>query len=126
MVRQLRQHKLATTVLTGDRVQAASTMIGSIEVIGVVHSELSPQQKLGSIRSWREKSSLPMVGDVISDAPGLATATAGVTCGSSNATAVYARPCWPIAISWTSPDWSRGPARQRGSSRRTLRWSSHF
>lgn len=82
VVESLRNRGLRTVVLTGDRAEAAEMLRGQVAV-DEVRAALSPEQKVESIRQWREKGiKVAMVGDGVNDAPSLASAHVGVAMGA--------------------------------------------
>jgi Cd2+/Zn2+-exporting ATPase len=70
-------------LLTGDNRYAAEHLAGQVG-IDEVYAELTPQQKVETIRQIQaDKGQVAMIGDGINDAPALATATLGVAMGAA-------------------------------------------
>jgi Cd2+/Zn2+-exporting ATPase len=73
---------LGTLVLTGDRKHAAESLKSAL-AIDDVRAELSPDQKLETIRTLTAQGQrVAMIGDGVNDAPSLASAYIGVAMGA--------------------------------------------
>ena len=89
-VRQLRERKIETVMLTGDAEDSARAVAGLVG-IREVHAGLLPQQKLEHLQAIRkEKGAAMFVGDGINDAPVLAGADVGAAMGSGADAAIEA------------------------------------
>jgi Cd2+/Zn2+-exporting ATPase len=71
---------IATAMLTGDRARVAERL-GREVGVGMIRSELLPDQKLAAIEALKVQGAVAMVGDGINDAPALAAASVGVAMG---------------------------------------------
>jgi P-type E1-E2 ATPase len=89
LVRQLRAVGIRhVAMVTGDRAGVGEA-VGRRLGLDRVYSELSPEEKLGVVRSMQarqELSPVVMVGDGINDAPALTLADVGIAMGSAGAT----------------------------------------
>jgi P-type E1-E2 ATPase len=89
LVRELRDVGIRhVAMVTGDRADVGEA-VGRRLGLDRVYSELSPQEKLGVVRSMqarRDLSPVVMVGDGINDAPALTLADVGIAMGSAGAT----------------------------------------
>jgi len=72
-----------TIMLTGDNYQTAAAIAGDLK-IDEFHAELLPEDKVIAIKNLlAEYEQVAMIGDGINDAPALATATIGISMGTS-------------------------------------------
>jgi heavy metal translocating P-type ATPase len=71
---------------TGDRREVAETVGVSLS-FDAIHSELTPDQKVGVVRGEKWRGPVMMIGDGINDAPALAAADLGVAMGANGAAA---------------------------------------
>ena len=89
LVRELREAGIRhVAMVTGDRADVGDA-VGQLLGLDRVYSELSPEEKLGVVRSMQarpELSPVVMVGDGINDAPALTLADVGIAMGSAGAT----------------------------------------
>jgi heavy metal translocating P-type ATPase len=89
LVRELRAVGIRhVAMVTGDRADVGDA-VGRRLGLDRVYSELSPEEKLGVVRSMQarqELSPVVMVGDGINDAPALTLADVGIAMGSAGAT----------------------------------------
>ncbi len=89
LVRQLRAAGIRhVAMVTGDRADVGDA-VGRRLGLDRVYSELSPEEKLGIVRSMQSRPDLSpvvMVGDGINDAPALTLADVGIAMGSAGAT----------------------------------------
>lgn len=102
-VKLLRKQKLRVTVLTGDSEGTARLVDRDVGGVDEVIANATPESKLAHIRALHAKTlsaksdsselingGVVMVGDGVNDAPALAAATVGISCGLTSATAVQA------------------------------------
>jgi Cd2+/Zn2+-exporting ATPase/Cu+-exporting ATPase len=81
-VRRLRDMRLRTVLLTGDR-KAVADAVGKALGVDEVAAELLPQDKLARVRSMKDEGrSVAMIGDGINDVPALVEANVGIAMGS--------------------------------------------
>ncbi len=81
-IRLLKQSKVKTAMLTGDRAEIADDTAHTLG-IDDVHSELFPEDKLQCIEDMKGKGGLvAMVGDGVNDAPALAASDVGIAMGA--------------------------------------------
>ena len=66
---------------SGDRVEIARTVVGSLGV-DLVLGNLKPEHKVEAVRNEKEHGPVMMVGDGVNDAPALAVADVGVAMGA--------------------------------------------
>jgi Zn2+/Cd2+-exporting ATPase len=81
VIDQLRDEKLRTIVLTGDRKAAAENLRGKLH-LDDVRAGLKPEEKVEAIRELSKCGKVAMVGDGVNDAPSLAAAYIGVAMGA--------------------------------------------
>ncbi|MEY2429584.1 MAG: Zn2+/Cd2+-exporting ATPase, partial [Verrucomicrobiota bacterium] len=82
VIEELRDEKLRTVVLTGDRQSTAEYLRTQLQ-IDDLRAELKPEQKLAVIRALTEHGGrVAMLGDGVNDAPSLAAAHIGVAMGA--------------------------------------------
>lgn len=82
LVQDLRQRRLTTIVLTGDRKTAAHQLQELIRP-DEIHAELTPEQKVATIRQMtKDGRCVAMIGDGVNDAPSLAAADIGIAMGA--------------------------------------------
>ena len=82
MVSRLDAMHAKTVLLTGDNRKTADYFAGRVG-IAEVRAELLPEEKVGSIESFRKEGrKVCMIGDGVNDAPALKTADVGVAMGS--------------------------------------------
>lgn len=87
MILGLRQHGVARILLaTGDR-EAVARHITMGLGLDALHSDLTPDQKVGLVVAERATGAVMMVGDGVNDAPALAVADVGVAMGVRGAAA---------------------------------------
>ena len=87
MILGLRQHGVARILLaTGDR-EAVARHITTGLGLDALHSDLTPDQKVGLVVAERATGAVMMVGDGVNDAPALAVADVGVAMGVRGAAA---------------------------------------
>jgi Cd2+/Zn2+-exporting ATPase len=82
VVDELREEKLKTIVLTGDRQSAAENLRAQLH-LDDVRAELKPEGKVAAVRDLSAEGKLvAMIGDGVNDAPALAAAHIGVAMGA--------------------------------------------
>jgi Cd2+/Zn2+-exporting ATPase len=82
VIDELRDEKLKTVVLTGDRKSAAENLRTQLH-LDDVRAELKPEGKVAAIREMSKEGKLvAMIGDGVNDAPSLAAAHIGVAMGA--------------------------------------------
>lgn len=92
LISTLTRHGLRVHMLTGDRT-AVATRLGSELGITEIHAELSPDDKIATIRHLRHTGRrIAMVGDGINDGPALAAADVGIALGSGSDIALQSAP----------------------------------
>lgn len=88
----LKTQGLTLHMLTGDRSDVAN-QLGSTLGIAAIHAELSPDDKIATIRRLRaEGRQVAMVGDGINDGPALAAADVGIALSSGSEIALKSAP----------------------------------
>lgn len=81
VIRQLTALGIDSAMLTGDNDRTAHALAAAAG-IGVVHSELLPEDKSGLLSTLSGGRAIAMVGDGVNDAPALATADVGIAMGA--------------------------------------------
>jgi Cd2+/Zn2+-exporting ATPase len=82
LIERLRQLRLRTVVLTGDRRSAADLLRERLH-LDEIRAELKPEEKVEVIASFlRAGHNVAMIGDGVNDAPSLAAAHVGVAMGA--------------------------------------------
>ncbi|WP_051224820.1 heavy metal translocating P-type ATPase [Pseudoclavibacter soli] len=85
-VGMLSAQRVASVMLTGDRVRTADAIAAEVG-IDHVQAELLPVQKADCVRRLSAEQPTAMIGDGINDAPALATATVGIAIGAHGSAA---------------------------------------
>ena len=92
LISTLTRNGLRIHMLTGDRT-AVAIRLGSELGITELHAELSPDDKIATIRRLRNSGRrIAMVGDGINDGPALAAADVGIALGSGSDIALQSAP----------------------------------
>ncbi len=78
VVKYLKDKKIKTILLSGDRVAKCSALAAQLGIDQVI-AEQSPEQKLAKIEAFSRQAPTAMIGDGINDAPALAKATIGIS-----------------------------------------------
>lgn len=88
LLRQLEAQGIRTTMLTGDRAEAANQVASHLGLAEVRHG-LRPEQKVQAIQEWVGRGErVAMIGDGVNDAPSLAAAHVAVGMGLRGSDAV--------------------------------------
>jgi len=81
VLKQLEKMGFKSIILTGDNKIVANKIAKELDITEV-HSELSPEDKIGFVQGFKSKNrKVVMVGDGINDAPALAEANVGIAMG---------------------------------------------
>lgn len=88
-IKSLKNMKIDVVMLTGDNKKTANAIANAVGVDEVV-AEVLPDKKQETIRDYKAKSKVAMVGDGINDAPALTSADVGIAIGSGTDVAIDA------------------------------------
>ena len=87
-VKRIRRSGYATSLISGDREEAARHVAAAVGIEDVV-ARVSPEDKASVVRRYRQDGAVvAMVGDGINDAPALAEADVGIALGSGTDVAI--------------------------------------